>query len=138
MHCTSRWFGGVAAAMLVAVMFGTPRVHAQAAAAATTLTPFVGEWTLGLDTPQGAATMNLSLKDQGGKVVGVLSSDAMPTQDIVDIALEGNNLVMRYSLDFQGQAIPAQITLIPVEDKWKANFDFADGQFNVDGTAAKK
>ncbi len=138
MHRTSRWFGGIAAALLVAALFGAPRVHAQAAAAATASSPFVGEWTLGLDTPQGAATMNLSLKDQGGKVVGVLSSDAMPTQDISDIALDGKNLVMRYTLDFQGQAIPAQITLIPVEDKWKANFDFADGQFNVDGAAARK
>jgi len=34
--------------------------------------------------------------------------------------------------------IPAVISIIPDGDKWKANFDFAGGQYVVDGTASKK
>ena len=34
--------------------------------------------------------------------------------------------------------IPAKILLSPVGDKWKASFDFMDGQFTVEGTATKK
>ncbi len=50
----------------------------------------------------------------------------------------GNNLVLNYTLDVQGMSVPTVITLVPVGDKWKASFDFADGQFQVDGTADKK
>jgi hypothetical protein len=35
-------------------------------------------------------------------------------------------------------SIPTVITLIREGDKWKANFDFASGQFQVDGTAVRK
>jgi len=101
---------------------------------------FMGAWVLGLDTPQGALTMNLTLKDDGGRVAGQLTSDIAPdAQAIKDITKEGENLVLKYELDFQGQAIPAQITIAPDgADKWKANFDFAGGQFVADGTAVKK
>jgi hypothetical protein len=59
-------------------------------------------------------------------------------QAISDISKDGDKLVLKYTFDFQGQAIPAQITLVPEGDKWKAAFDFAGGQFMVDGTATKK
>ena len=46
--------------------------------------------------------------------------------------------MLKYVLDVQGMSIPAVITLIPDGDKWKAGFDFADGQFQVNGTADKQ
>ena len=46
--------------------------------------------------------------------------------------------MLNYTLDVQGMSVPTVITLVPVGDKWKASFDFADGQFQVDGTADKK
>jgi hypothetical protein len=73
---------------------------------------FMGDWELGVDTPQGA--MTLALKDQAGKVAATVTSN------------------------FQGMDIPTEITLIPDGEKWKANFNFASGQFLVDGTAVKK
>jgi hypothetical protein len=127
------------AALVVLASPLTSAAQAPVALAASDVAPFLGAWELGLDTPQGAMTMNLTLKSDAGKLSGVIVADMMPDpQTITDIKKVGANLVLKYALDFQGQAIPAQITLVPDGAKWKASFDFADGQFLVDGTAAKK
>jgi hypothetical protein len=100
---------------------------------------FMGGWALGMETPQGAMTMNLTLKADAGKVVGSITSDMAPeAQAITDITKAGEALVLKYMLDFQGTPIPAKITLTPAGEKMTVSFDFADGQFTLDGTAAKK
>ena len=102
-------------------------------------TKFIGGWALGMESPQGNMTMNLTVKDDNGKVAGSITSDLAPEpQVITDVAKAGEALVLKYSLDFQGQAIPAKITLTPDGDKMKVDFDFADGQFVLPGTATKK
>jgi hypothetical protein len=136
MRMQTRFVSALAALVLLASPL---TVAAQTSLAAADAAPFLGAWALGLDTPQGAMAMNLTIKNDAGKISGVITADMMPDpQTITDIKKVGANLVLKYALDFQGQAIPAQITLVPDGDKWKANFDFADGQFQVDGTAAKK
>jgi len=100
---------------------------------------FMGGWALGMETPQGAMTMNLTLKDDAGKVVGSITSDMAPdAQAITEVAKAGEALVLKYTLDFQGTPIPAKITLTPAGEKMTVSFDFADGQFVMDGTATKK
>jgi hypothetical protein len=100
---------------------------------------YMGGWTLGLDTPQGAMAMNLTLKDNAGKVAGTITSDIAPDPvAVTDITKNGDKLVLKYDLDVQGQSIPVVITISPDGDKWTASFDFAGGQFVMDGTAAKK
>jgi hypothetical protein len=118
---------------------GLVTVAAQAGLASADAAKFMGGWTLGLDTPQGALTMDLTLKDNAGKVAASITSDIAPApMAITDISKDGENLVLKYELDVQGQSIPAMITIIPDGAKWKASFDFAGGQFVVDGTAVKK
>lgn len=129
-----------AAAIVAVVAFGSP-AFAQSQLAATEATAFIGDWELGLDTPQGSMTMALKLSDSGGKVAATLTAETGPvpgTTNITDIARDTDKLVLKYELNFQGMAIPAVITLVPDGEKWKANFDFASGQFVVDGTAVKK
>ena len=122
------------------VMLLAGRGAAQSPLAAADAAAFLGAWELGLDTPQGAMTMELTIKDNGGKVVGSISAPpVMPnSQEITDISKDGTKLLLKYVLEVQGMQIPAVISLIPDGDKWKANFDFAGGQFVVDGTATKK
>jgi hypothetical protein len=127
--------------VLVLVILVLPRLaSAQSALAADDAAAFMGGWTLGLDTPQGSLTMDLTIKDEAGKVAGSISAEPMMpgVTQITDITKDGNKLVLKYMLDFQGMSIPTVITLIPDGDNWKANFDFASGQFQVDGTAVKK
>lgn len=130
-----------AAAAIVAVVAISSPAIAQSSLAAADAGAFIGDWELGLDTPQGSMTMALKVSDTAGKVTATLTADAGPapgTTAITDIAKDTDKLVLKYELNFQGMPIPAQITLVPVGDKWKANFDFAGGQFVVDGTAVKK
>ncbi|HKT79569.1 MAG TPA: hypothetical protein VJP86_05080 [Vicinamibacterales bacterium] len=100
---------------------------------------FIGGWALGLDTPQGAMTMTLTVKNDDGKVVGSIVSDLAPEpQTITDITKDGESLVLKYMLDFQGQGIPAKIVMTPAGDAMGANFDFADGQFVLPASSVTK
>ena len=123
---------------LVAIV-GLATANLAAQVTAADAEKFLGAWTLGLETPQGAMTMDLTLKSAENKVTGELNSQIAPgPQAITDITKSGESLVLKYTLDFQGTPIPAKITLTPSGEKYTASFDFADGQFTVDGTAAKK
>jgi hypothetical protein len=125
----------IAAIVLLPLITST---SAQAVLTATDLAPFLGDWTLALDTPQGSMPVTLSVKNQEGKVEGEVGSDLMPAQAITDISKAEKSLVMKYMLDFQGNAVPVKITLTPDGDKMKFVFDAAEGQFFLEGLATKK
>ena len=99
---------------------------------------FMGVWILTLDSPQGPFALTMTLTDVEGKVACELTSDIMPAQKVTDISKSGNDLVLKYQGDFQGQAFAAKITLTPVDDKLGVNFDVMDGQFMMSGTGVKK
>jgi hypothetical protein len=66
----------MAAALAVATL--VPAVASAQGVAPADAKAFMGGWSLGLETPQGAMTMNLTLKDANGKVAGSLTSDLAP------------------------------------------------------------
>jgi hypothetical protein len=99
---------------------------------------FMGVWLIALDSPQGAFSMTLTLSDNDGKVAAELTSDIAPPQKVTDISKVGDDLVLKYQGDFQGQAFAAKVTLTPVEDKLGVNFDVMDGQFMMTGVGTKK
>ena len=99
---------------------------------------FMGVWVLTLDSPQGPFALTMTLTDVEGKVACELTSDLMPAQKVTDISKAGNDLVLKYQGDFQGQAFAAKITLTPVDDKLGVNFDVMDGQFMMSGVGTKK
>jgi hypothetical protein len=116
-----------------------------ATAAEAQLTPadagaFMGNWTLSLDSPQGAFEQSVALKDEGGKVVAEISSAMQPdVQKVTDVTKEGANLVMKFAGNFQGNPFDAAITMTPDgTDKVKVTFDINGGQFTMSGTGAKK
>jgi hypothetical protein len=115
----------------------------QPAAAAAPATPadvtaLVGDWALAMDSPMGPSTTNLTLRVDTGKVVADVSSDMIPKTTVSDITKSGAALVLKYSIDFQGQAVPIILTLTPKGDGLAANFDFAGGMFQMDGVGTKK
>ena len=124
----------------MAIMLLPLASSAQSSLAVADAAAFMGTWELGLDTPQGPMSMNLVLKDADGQVAASISAPPMlpDEQKIPDISREGPGLLLKYILEVQGMQIPAKILLSPVGDKWKASFDFMDGQFTVEGTATKK
>lgn len=101
---------------------------------------FMGSWTLALDTPQGNFEQSLILKDDGGKVVGEMSSQMAPdVQKVTDVSKKGDDLILKFQGNFQGNAFDAVITMTPDgTDKCKVTFDVNSGQFTMNGTGTKK
>ena len=128
-----------ALAVAVCVLFA-PALRAQGPSALPTAdaAKFMGAWILTLESPQGPFALTMTLTDVEGKVACELTSDVMPAQKVSDISKAGNDLVLKYQGDFQGQAFSAKITLTPVEDKLGVNFDVMDGQFMMSGVGTKK
>jgi hypothetical protein len=101
---------------------------------------FMGSWTLTLDSPQGPFEQSMVLKDEGGKAVAELSNQMQPeVQKVTDVAKKGNDLVLKFAGNFQGNPFDAEITLVPDgTDKVKVTFDINGGQFTMSGSGVKK
>ncbi len=111
----------------------TPAAATPEAAAA-----FLGDWTITAEGANGPATFALSVKVDNGKVGAEISSDMQPLQAITDITTSGTSLVLKYMFDYQGTPVPVVVTLKPADDKVGAQLDFADGAYQMTGTATKK
>jgi hypothetical protein len=101
--------------------------------------PFIGDWTLALQGPNGPGTFAVSLKVEKEKVVGEVSSDQLPKLPVTSISMADKNLVLGYSFTWEGNPVEAVITLTPgTEAKTAAQIDFAGGAYVMTGTATKK
>ena len=129
----ARLLGTVALALALSVNLAAQLAVADAGA-------FMGSWTLTLDSPQGAFEQTMVLKDEGGKAVAELSNQMQPdVQKVTDVTKKGNDLVLKFAGNFQGNPFDAEITLVPDgTDKVKVTFDINGGQFTMNGTGVKK
>jgi hypothetical protein len=102
--------------------------------------PFVGEWTLALQGPNGPGTFGLRVDVEKDKVVAEISNEQMPKQAISDISVVKKSLVLGYSFTWEGNPVSAVVTLTPAEDgkTTNAQIDFAGGAYIMTGTATKK
>jgi hypothetical protein len=133
----SRAFGALAVALLVA---GSPiQARAQSALNAAEAQAFLGSWTLDMTSQMGNFSMGLDLTDMSGKVGAVLDfPDAGMNQAITDISKSGENLVLAFVGEAQGQSFDAVITLEPTgPDAVDVYFDIAAGAFAMTGTGTK-
>ena len=76
---------------------------------------------------------------EGGKLVGEMSSQMAPeTQKVTDITKKGDDLILKFQGNFQGQGFDATITLTPDgTDKCKVTFDVNSGMFTMSGAGTK-
>jgi hypothetical protein len=113
--------------------------QASSQVSATDAAPFIGDWTLALEGPNGPATMGLAVKVEQEKVSAELSSDVMGAQPITNIAKADKALVLSYSFTYDGNNVDAAISLTPASDgKMAAQIDFAGGAYIMTGAATKK
>lgn len=124
-------------AFVVALSAAAP---AQAQLAPSDATDFMGVWTLVLESPQGPFEQELTLKDEEGKVVGVMTNQMQPEpQKITDVSKTGADLVLKFAGNFQGNPFDAKITVTPAgPGKATVAFDVNNGQFAMSGTGIKK
>lgn len=101
--------------------------------------PFLGDWTLTLQGPNGPGTFALTVKAEGDKVVGEISNEMMPVQAISKISKVDKSLMLAYAFPWEGNSVDAVVTLTPGEEAtMTAQIDFASGAYVMSGTAAKK
>ena len=131
----ARFIGIVA----LAIVLVSSVISAQALAPADAGV-FMGSWTLSLDSPQGPFEQSMVLKDEAGKVVAELSNQMQPdVQKVTDVSKKGEDLILKFAGNFQGNPFDAVITLTPDgTDKCKVTFDVNSGMFTMNGTGAKK
>ena len=123
--------------VLVATLLAPASALAQVTAAEAA--PFLGDWTLEMQGPNGPGTFNLSVKVEDDKVVGEISSDALPLQKIASISKTDKGLVLNYSFPWEGNSIDSVVSLTPgIDGKVAAQIDFAGGAYTMTGTATKK
>ena len=99
---------------------------------------FVGEWAISMETPRGNFEQNLALTDVGGKVAAELSGGRGGTFAITDITKSGDDLVLSFERERQGNTFPVTLTLSLDGDMLNATQDVANGAFTVSGTGSKK
>ena len=116
--------------------------QAQASAGQVTAAeaaPFIGDWSLTLDGPNGVRTFELVVKVEKEKVVGEITTATVSKQPITDITKPDKSLVLRYAFDYEGNSVDAVVQLTPAADnKVTAQIDFAGGAYVMSGTATKK
>jgi hypothetical protein len=139
----------VASVVLVAGLLAAPAAARSAVTVQSSSTPatpadaapFLGDWTLTLQGPNGPGAFDLTVKTEEQKVVGEISvpTGEMPKNFIPDVAMNDKTMELRYSFDYQGNNVPAVVSLTPAADgKINAQIDFAGGAYLMTGTAAKK
>ena len=99
--------------------------------------PFLGDWNIVGESQMGPFVMSLSIKVDDGKVGAVISSQIQAATPVAHITKGANGLVLRYSFDYDGNSIPAVLTVATREDKIDASFSFADGAFEMAGVGTK-
>lgn len=97
----------------------------------------LGDWTISGESQMGPFVVALKMAVAEGKPVATLSSEVQAPTEITDITKSGEDLVLTYWFDYEGNSIPSVLTITPKADKFDAYFSFADGAFEMGGVGEK-
>lgn len=130
----------VSARPLAAAGAGVPDIQqAGGQVTAADASPFVGDWTLALQGPNGPGEFDLSVKVENEKVSADIASEQLPKLPIREISKADKTLNLVYSFTWEGNPVEAVVSLTPATDgKVTAQIDFAGGAYIMSGTATKK
>ena len=115
----------------IAIMFA---VVAQSSAQ----TNMTGSWILEVSSDQGITMPELTLVQEGMKLTGHYSSDALGENDITGM-VDGNNVMVSFEADLQGQSAPVSYKgTVDEEGVWSGTLDIAGGFLTGTFTAKKE
>ena len=121
---------------------GAPAQATAAQAAPLTaeqLAPFLGDWTLAMQGPNGPGSFDVSIAMEKDKPRADITAETMPKQAITEFGMTDKSLSLGYTFNYEGNPVSAVIWLTPSADgPMKAQIDFAGGAYVMNGTAAKK
>ena len=124
---------------LVATLAAPHAASAQSQLDTSQASAFIGSWVVQFTSDMGPFSMNVDIRDMGGKVAATLNqADMGMQQEVTDIVKSGESLVLNFDGDFQGQAFTAALSFEPpAGDQSEVWFDINDGQFGMGGTGTK-
>ncbi len=139
MNRTFLFITAIAAGLLVFPSAIAGQAAAAAPVTAADASPFVGDWTLQLQGPNGPGAFELTVKAEQEKVTAEIAGETTPPQPITDITRAGESLVLNYTFNYEGNPVDAAVRLTPApESKMNAQIDFAGGAYVMTGTATRK
>jgi hypothetical protein len=99
---------------------------------------FLGSWVINMETDFGPMVINMTIDDRSGKVGASVGSPEMGgTLEVTDITREGENLVLKYDIDAQGQMIDVSMSLAPAGENLDTVISAAGGQFTTTAVATR-
>lgn len=119
-----------------AIAFGAADLSGQELAASEAQA-FLGSWSVAINAEGQTFVMDVAIEDEQGSVAAEVASE-LGTSRVERVSRSGENLVLRYSFNYQGQAVPVTMTLAPAADGLNANVDFADGMYVTTGKGTRK
>ncbi len=123
-------FGGAWIAAIAFTLAFTAQASAQ--------TSMTGSWTLEVSTDQGVTMPQLTLAQDGMKLTGDYSSDALGESEITG-TVDGRKVTVSFEADLQGQPAPvAYEGTVDDEGVWSGTINIADGLLMGTFTARKK
>ena len=127
----------VTASLLASAVLLPSTASAQSQLDTAEAQAFVGSWDLAITSEMGPFNIDLEIADRGGKVAAVMGTPEMGSQEVTDITRQGENLLLRYEFNQQGQIIPISLTLTPQGEALGAAVNVGDGMFTATGTATR-
>jgi hypothetical protein len=123
--------------LLLVTVFLPSTVSAQSQLDTSEAQAFVGNWDLAITSEMGPFNIDLEIADRGGKVAAILGTPDMGSQEVTDVTRQGEDLLLRYQFNQQGQIIPISLTLTPAGEALGAAVNVGDGMFTATGTATR-
>ena len=127
----------ISASLLTQTIAGRGQTQAPPVTAAAAA-PFIGDWVVSVGMESFQSAFLASIKLEGGKVTATISSQAQPTANVSDISMSGKSLVLKYMTSMQGTPISNVLMLTPQGAELTARLAVMDGQYEMNGTAAKQ
>jgi hypothetical protein len=122
--------------VLLTLLLGPGAALAQTPLPASEAQAFLGNWNVALQTDMGPVDFGIHIRDVDGNVIADASSP-QGTETVSDISREEASLVLRYSLNADGQVFPVSITLLPDGDVLRASLNVGGGMFTATGTGTR-
>ncbi len=128
------------ALLVVGVMMGATTAAAQDAPVRTAdARAFLGEWSVNIDAQGQAVAIELDITDANGNIAAEVNDPMGGGSLTIDrISKSGDNLVLSYDVDAQGQEFPIRVTLTPDGDALNASIDVAAGMFTTTAKATRR
>ena len=83
--------------------------------------PFLGTWTLAIESSKVPLSYNIEIKDVDGKVGTTIHSESLGTSAVSEITKDGESLSLKWEANLQGQVTRLSMTLTPLGEDLKAH-----------------